>query len=111
MDERARRIGQNEALFRQVNEEIETLERGLAGIGDRTLHIVCECGNLGCSDRVVVPIPTYEKVRSDSSLFFVIPGHEIPSVEDVVEESQQYDVVRKRAGDPRRLAEKTDPRG
>lgn len=111
MDERARRIGRNEALFRQVNEEIETLERGLATIGDQKLHIVCECGNLHCSDRVVVPLPAYEKVRSDGSLFFIVPRHEKPSVEDVVEETQGYAVVRKRDGGPRELAEETDPRG
>ena len=110
MDERARRIGLNEAVFRRVNEEIETLERGLAGIGDGNLHIVCECGNAGCGERVVVPVDEYERVRRDSTLFFVVPGHEIPSVEDVVDETPRFAVVRKREGTSRRIAEETDPR-
>lgn len=110
MEERARRIGLNEALFRQVNEEIETLERGLAGVGDGTLHIICECGNSQCSERVVVPLGDYEQVRTDSSLFLVVPGHELPSVEDVVDVTKRYTVVRKREGIPSELAQETDPR-
>jgi hypothetical protein len=109
MDERARRIGLNEAVFRRVNEEIETLERGLAG-GDGNLHIVCECGNASCGERLVVPVGDYERVRSDSTLFFVVRGHEIPSVEDVVEDTPRFAVVRKREGSSRRIAEETDPR-
>jgi hypothetical protein len=110
MDERLRRIGQNEALFRQVNEEIEALERGLASIADNTLHIVCECGVLQCDQRIVVPVDAYEHVRADSALFFVVPGHEIPSAEDVVEAGKAYNIVRKHEGVPQRVAKRADPR-
>jgi hypothetical protein len=74
MDERGRRIGQNEALFRQVNEELEGLNRGLAEITDETFHIVCECGDLRCQKRLVVPASDYETVRAESGLFFVLPA-------------------------------------
>jgi hypothetical protein len=111
MDERSRRVGRNEALFRQVNEEIETLERGLAGIADQTLHIVCECGDLRCQERIAVPVRKYEETRSESALFLVIPGHEIPSTEDVLERTQRFNVVRKREGRPAQIAAATDPRG
>jgi hypothetical protein len=111
MDERTRRIGRNEALFRQVNEELERLERGLARIADETLHVVCECGDLRCQERVTVPLDKYEQTRADSSLFLVIPGHEIPSTEDVIEGAGQFNVVRKREGGPQQVAEATDPRG
>jgi len=110
MDERKRRIGQNEALFRTVNEEVENLNRGLAGISDGTLHIVCECGELICNERLIVPLDDYERVRADSALFFVIPGHEKPSAEDVVETATRYHIVRKHPGGPEQLAEATDPR-
>jgi hypothetical protein len=110
MDERTRRVGNNEALFRQVNEEVEGLNRGLAEITDETFHIVCECGDLKCQERLVVPLGEYESVRADSALFFVIPGHEQRFAEDVVEARSRYNIVRKHPGEPEGIARATDPR-
>jgi hypothetical protein len=110
MDERERRIVANEVLFRQINEEIDALERGMAAIADKTLHVVCECGNLRCEERIVVPLADYERVRSDSTLFIIAPGHEFPSTETVVEEQDHFHVVRKRDGGPARMAKATDSR-
>ena len=109
MDERQRRVGRNEALFRQVNEELEALDH-FTRITEETIGIVCECGDLLCQERVDVPVPTYEQVRSESELFLVVPGHEIPETEDVVEQTGTYYIVRKRGGGPAELAERTDPR-
>jgi len=107
MSERERRIGMNEALFRQVNERISELGDGYEA---PTLEIICECGDIDCGDRFEIAQQAYEQLRSDPTLFAVIPGHEIPDVEDVVEESHQYLVVRKHAGDPAQVARATDPR-
>ena len=110
MNERKRRIGENEALFRRVNEEVDDLNRSLAALTDETIHIVCECGDIECQQRIVVPVSAYEKVRSDGELFFVVPGHELPSTEDVVDETPRYYVVRKHEGGPADLAAARDPR-
>jgi hypothetical protein len=110
MDERIRRIGQNEALFRQVNEELERLTRGIAEIADETFHLVCECGDIDCQKRLVVAVRDYEAIRAESALFFVLPGHEKPSAEDVVAVGRAYNVVRKRPGGPEEIARATDPR-
>jgi hypothetical protein len=110
MDERTRRVGLNEAVFREVNEQVESLNRSLADISDNQMHIVCECGDLGCVERLVVPLPRYEEIRSDSALFFIKPGHDLPDVEDVVERADGYAVVRKHPGEPQRVAAETDPR-
>jgi hypothetical protein len=110
MDERNRRVGRNEALFREVNEELETLNRNGTRISEETLDIVCECGDLRCTDQIVLPINAYEEVRSESHLFFVIPGHEILSSEEVVQRTDRYNIVSKNDGEPARLAERTDPR-
>lgn len=109
MDERARRVGRNEALFRTINEELEKLERASA-LRQDDLTIVCECGDLLCDERFLVRMSAYEDVRSDPSLFFVLPGHEKPDVEDVVARTDTYRVVRKHSGGPAELAEETDPR-
>jgi hypothetical protein len=110
MDERARRVGANEAVFREINEQVENLNRGMAEISDNQMHIVCECGDLICVERLVVPVSKYEEIRSDSALFFIVRGHDKPDVEDVVEQTDAYDVVRKHPGDPEELAEEADPR-
>jgi hypothetical protein len=110
MNERARRVGRNEGIFREINEQVEGLNRNLADISDNQMHIVCECGDLECVERLVVPLPKYEEIRADSALFFIRRGHDIRDVEDVVEQTEAYDVVRKHAGEPQRVAAETDPR-
>lgn len=110
MDERAHRVGRNEAVFRKVNEQIESLNRAMAAISDETMHIVCECGELSCIVQLVVGIADYERIRRDATLFFVAPGHEMPDVEDVVEETPKYYVVRKHEGEPARVAREMNTR-
>jgi hypothetical protein len=109
-DERARRIGANEAVFRELNERIERLNRSLAQISDEMMHAICECGNIECAQPVVVPFRRYEEVRSDPTLFLVVPGHELVDVESIVDEADGYNVVRKIAGVAQDIAEETDPR-
>jgi hypothetical protein len=110
MSERTRRVGMNEAVFREINEQVDGLNRSLADISDNQMHIVCECGDLVCVERLVIPLPKYEEVRADSALFFIRPGHDKPDVEDVVEEADTYEVVRKHPGEGERIAELTDSR-
>jgi len=110
MDERTRRVGRNEAIFRAVNEQIESLNQNLAAISDNTVRIVCECADLMCSEQLSVRVEEYERIRADSTLFFVLPGHQLPDLERVVEETADYVVVRKHAGEPATMARETDAR-
>jgi len=110
MDDRARRVGKNEAVFRQVNEQIESLNRTMAAISDHTMRVVCECGELSCVEQLTVLVSDYERIRSEPTLFVVLPGHEIPDVEEVVERTPDYHVVRKHEGGPARLARELDLR-
>jgi len=109
MNDRGRRIGLNEAVFRQVNERLEDVNRAFGSVSE-TMEIVCECGNIDCSERIVLSIPEYESLRAEPTLFAVVSGHESADVEAVVDRRNGYDVVRKVAGDPARIAEETDPR-
>src|SRR5690349_14059199 len=98
MDERERRVGRNEAVFREVNEQIESLNRGIAAISDHMLHVVCECGDLTCAEQLAIGIDAYERVRAEPAWFVVCPGHDDPAVEHVVERAPAYHVVRKDPG-------------
>ena len=107
--ERQRRIANNEALFRSVNERVQEINEAFAPHTDR-FEIVCECGNVQCNEQIRVKPAAYEAVRADSALFFVVPGHEMPDVEDAVEHHETYNVVRKHPGLPQAIAEQQDPR-
>jgi hypothetical protein len=107
--ERLRRIADNEALFRSVNERVQEINDAVAPYTDR-FEIVCECGNIQCTEQIRVNPAAYEAVRADSALFFVVPGHEMPDVEDAVEHCATYSVVRKHPGIPQAIAKQQDPR-
>ena len=108
--ERTRRIGLNEAMFREINERIEGLNEAFGSITG-TMSVICECGEALCVEQIQVGVGDYERVRRDSALFIIVPGHEKPDVEDVVEHIDGYQLVRKAPGEPERVAEATDPRG
>ena len=109
VDERERRIGENEILFREVNERVEALNEAFNAVTDR-VSIVCECGRIDCVDRISMTLTAYEEVRREPTTFAVVPGHEIPDVESVVAEGEGYVVVRKDPGAVARLAAEEDPR-
>jgi hypothetical protein len=109
VEERERRIGMNEALFRQVNERLQELAEGFAHTPEK-LDLICECGNASCASRIEMDPEEYQKVRSDSTTVAIVEGHAIPDVEEIVERRAGYDVVRKTGSEAARAAKKTDPR-
>ena len=108
-DERMQRVGRNEALYRQVNERIEDLNEAFATLTD-DFAVVCECGDLDCAEQIKVSRDDYERVRANADHFIIKPGHEVPDVEQSLEEHGDYIVIKKHAGPPRRAAEEMDPR-
>jgi hypothetical protein len=108
MEERERRIGRNEALFREVNERIERVS-GALRTEMETMTILCECGTETCVEHIEVSASEYERIRQESTLFFVRPGHAKSEVEEVVEHHDDYDVVRKN-GHAANTARELDPR-
>ena len=109
MDERTRRIGQNEALFREVNERVKDLNETFDLVLDERM-LVCECGRETCIEQIAMTAEDYEAVRAASDQFVVIPGHEELGAEDVVGRGDGFVVVKKRPGEPTALAEELDPR-
>jgi hypothetical protein len=105
---RKERIAQNENAFRELNESLEQSvhrRRSDEDLGG----FVCECGDDECEDTVRLQLATYEEIRDDSRLFFVVPGHEAPEAEDVVRRGEGYFVVRKHV-DVADITEQGDPR-
>ena len=108
MDERKRRIGENEAIFRSVNEQVRDLTGKLSTAAE-TMTVVCECGARSCTDRFEIETAAYTNVRADSTLFVVKPGHDLPESETVVDKNDVYWTVQKDPGLPAEIARATDP--
>ncbi len=103
MSEREVRIGNNERLFREVNERINQLQEDFGK--NQALEIVCECGSHGCMERITLTHDQYTSVRENPRRFAIIPGHVFDDVEDVVEQNEGYWVVEKKPGVPAAIAE------
>lgn len=101
------RYVRNESLFREVNERIAEVNEGFEVAGQT--DFLCECGRNQCLETVQLSRPEYEAVRAEGDRFVVRPGHEVESVERVLERHKTYLVVEKigEAGDE---SEVLDPR-
>lgn len=102
------RAARNEALFREVNEQLKTVSDQFGTLDER-IEFVCECSSDSCVERVRVPTEVYEDVRADPRRFLVLPGHE-SEVERAVTRGPGYVIVEKE-GKAGRIAAQTDPRG
>jgi hypothetical protein len=107
-DARSRRIADNESRFREINERLEADLRRLPS-EDGPVEFVCECGHLECTASVSLTVAEYEQVRSDSTTFAMVPGHQIEDVEDVVFSTDRYQVARKKPP-TRSIVADADPR-
>ena len=107
MDQREKRMAQNEALFREVNERIKATAEVLGT--DSTFEYFCECSNADCTFQITLTAKEYESIRTDPTQFVVLPLHFTPEVETLASETKAYWIVRK-TGDAGEYVEKLDPR-
>jgi hypothetical protein len=108
VDERGRRIGENEVVFRDVNERLRELGESFSLVSD-LVDFVCECGDTTCTERIRMTLADYEKVRSNPRHFVVVKGHERPEYERIVSEEEGYSVVEKLPGGPAEIAVSDPP--
>ena len=89
------RAGRNEALFREVNENIARLQADFDAAAADPMF-VCECADLECTDQLpTVDLDVFQRTREKPRRFLVIRGHEDARVESVVETYAVYLVVEK----------------
>ena len=88
------RAARNEALFREVNENIAELEEAY-GAQFLPPEFICECADDLCTEHMPVDVETYHRVRDNPRWFIVLPGHVDKSVETVVETYSGYVIVEK----------------
>ncbi len=106
MQSREERNARNEALFREVNERIKD-----ATVSEpaETLTLLCECGDVDCTQEVEFPLDSYEGVRGEGECFIVAAGHADPTLERAIKQIGGAEVVEKR-GEGGDIARDLDPR-
>lgn len=107
-EERERRLAQNEAVARDVNEVVDEVA-GAWFEPDERLEFRCECSRAECTAHVSLTGPEYQYVRSDARRFVVVAGHEDPTIEHEVGRIGEYVLVEKH-GAGADVARDTDPR-
>ena len=107
----AERKGQNEAIWRDVNETLEQRARELVDPRDlERLPFLCECPKLDCLAVATLTLPEYETVRANGLRGLAVHGHEDLSVERVVAENERF-VTTEKFGPAGEVFAHADPRG
>jgi hypothetical protein len=104
---REERLAENEALFRTANERMAEWEE--QHVQSETELYYCECADPNCREKVLLRKADYEKVRADSRQFVIVPGHEVPDIETVIEQHEGWAMVEKSPELDEKL-ERLDPR-
>jgi hypothetical protein len=102
----AERAARNEEVFRGVNEQIEDGAKQHAVSGPLPFH--CECGSASCLDTIEIPPTRYAAIVRERYHFVVIPGHEEPQIEQIVETGPEFLVVEK-IGEAREQIDRDHP--
>lgn len=93
---RERRAGENQSMFRDVNERVRAGKNGrTTWVG--TSQWMCECADEECTERILMSLDEYETVRADPTHFAVAPDmtHVVPDAERIVEKHDRFWVVEK----------------
>jgi hypothetical protein len=109
---RDERLAGNEALFREVNERVAEVATHFVDVETHSepVDFTCECGRADCAEPITMTMVEYEAIRAKSTHFAVVPEHEQPEIEIVIERHPTYFVVEKREEDAQEVARETDPR-
>ncbi|HLH13765.1 MAG TPA: hypothetical protein VKV16_03175 [Solirubrobacteraceae bacterium] len=99
-------VAANESVHRRINEAIE---RGRWPGENDAMSFRCECARPGCTGMLELTHEEYEQLRDHPRRFAVLPGHQEPDVEAVVETRSGYLLVEKH-GLAGQIARATDPR-
>ena len=107
------KAAENEAIFRDSNQKIAKGFSELKGMAqeeghldwvldmDQPVDFYCECSDENCRKRITQKPSDYLNIRKNSSQFILLPGHNIPEIERVVESADNYIVVEKYKTPPR----------
>lgn len=94
---RGRKIALNQSRFRTSNERLRDATHRHRFEADDRLPFVCECADRACLEIVMLSLGEYERVRSHTSWFLLVAGHEDAEAthERIIEAERGYAIVEK----------------
>ena len=97
---RARRMRQNEELMEELNRRMERMLEEIREDEEETdadapIAFLCECSHVDCRERVHLEPSVFDRIHKDPDVFILVPGHEIPDVERIVDQMGDFLIVRK----------------
>ena len=94
-----RRLRENEEFMESLNQRMKALVEEIReerdDDPDAPFDFFCECSDLDCRKRIRMDPRRFEEIHRDPEQFVLLPGHEIPAVEVVVDQEGAYLIVRK----------------
>lgn len=103
----ARRMAENEVIFRGHNERMQqgfaevremgrrTNQEHLIPHDDTQLYFYCECADENCQERIRIKPSVYTRIHANRKRFVIVPGHQVAQVEQVVEKASGFMIVEK----------------
>ena len=90
------RAARNQALFREVNEQVKAVNDPVTDVVAAP-DWVCECADPTCIETIALTMEEYEALRSDPTHFAVAANasHVFFEVENVVGQTERYWIVEK----------------
>lgn len=100
-----RRLTENEVVFRKANQQVQSQLASLQNsdrsegisslVSDEPIYFYCECSNEKCRERIKLRPSKSKELHRNSSRFFLLPGHNVPSIERIIMSTPEYIVVEK----------------
>jgi hypothetical protein len=90
-----RRLKENEVIFQQANKGVADFVMEDGGDDETLIGFYCECSNIDCRERILLNASDYRRYHKDQRHFIALKGHEMPNIENVVDEHDNFVIVRK----------------
>jgi len=84
-----------EELNRRMEQTLEEIREEQDDDPDAPIAFLCECSRLDCRERIHLTPSRFDRIHRDSEAFVLVPGHEMPEVERIVDQEGDYLIVRK----------------
>ena len=89
---------QNQGEFRYANNRLmRVLDGPNASPDGQLIPFLCECADEKCWDSVRITMDRYEAIHLDERDYVILPGHLRIAGEEILEENEFYEVVKKAA--------------
>lgn len=90
-----RRLIENEIVFRARNMAVNDFVSKDERHEGARLDFYCECSYMECRERIRLTPEEYEKLHGNKKQFIVLDGHELLSIEKIIEKRDGYNVIEK----------------